>query len=204
MITYNPVSFAHCTPWSSSTFGSGGTATVDYGEYEEATSVIVQSDGKILLLGGIIYYPQEEFVDALVRLNKDGTPDNSFGNNGQVIVALNILEANVQKDIALQDDGKIIAGGNTAIRFNTNGTRDNSFGINGIVDNIFLNDLAIFGNKLYTVDGIQVSRYFLQGFNVNIISPSPYTVFDAPGPVQITVDAISPSALIERVETIYF
>jgi len=93
------------------------------------TSVTVQTDGKIILAGNFTSYNGIS-ENNIIRLNADGTKDTSFtttgaGFNGQV------------SSIALQADGKIIAGGlfttyngetvNRIIRLNANGTRDTSF-----------------------------------------------------------------------------
>jgi len=66
------------------TFGSNGIVTMDLGMgYESINSVALQADGKIMLAGYAGIYPNYDFL--LVRLNPDGTPDNSFGQNGIVI-----------------------------------------------------------------------------------------------------------------------
>jgi uncharacterized delta-60 repeat protein len=97
----------------------------------------VQSDGKILVGGGYTQYNGESHLH-LIRLNSDGSVDNTFnlgaGFNGTVF------------DIILQDDGKIIVLGgftnfdgnshNRIVRLNNDGSIDNTFnsgdGFNGI------------------------------------------------------------------------
>lgn len=87
-----------------------------------------QPDGKVLL-GGLFNYYNGQYHDHLVRINSDGTPDNTFQNsiffNGPIY------------SIALQTDGKIILTGyftyfgstpcNYIARLNSNGTLDNTF-----------------------------------------------------------------------------
>ncbi len=78
---------------------------------------------------------------------QSGIPDSSFGNNGQVVTDFGSTEAIAA--IALQADGKIVAGGsydeypaaNTRLnscavaRYQSNGGLDSSFGVNGFVHN---------------------------------------------------------------------
>ena len=94
-------------------------------------NVIIQSDGKIVVLDSFHAY----------RFNIDGSLDNNFGVNGEVL--LNIETNGVviySKSIALQSDGKIVIVGQyidsnnnsfIVIRLNTDGSYDTSFNING-------------------------------------------------------------------------
>jgi uncharacterized delta-60 repeat protein len=103
--------------------------------------VKTQSDGKIIVGGGFSNYKGES-ANGIIRLNSDGSRDDSFeigtGFDGTV------------NTIAIQSDGKIIVGGdfsnykgasaNSIIRLNSNGSRDNSFeigtGFDGTVNTI--------------------------------------------------------------------
>jgi uncharacterized delta-60 repeat protein len=86
---------------------------------------IIQPDNKILLVVN----------DSLIRLNTDGTFDNTFGTNGiQLLSSLIIING-----IAIQKDGKIVLCGNGGNgnfyieRHNTDGSIDNTFGNSGKV-----------------------------------------------------------------------
>ena len=116
-----------------------------------AFSVAIQSDGKIVA-GGVSNNASNLTV---VRYNIDGSFDNSFGTKGIVTIST-IPEGSFAKSIAIQNDGKILAGGGyynsdgngrfLLARLNTNGNFDPSFGINGIVPAIVIgptNDDAI-------------------------------------------------------------
>jgi uncharacterized delta-60 repeat protein len=93
--------------------------------------VLVQPDNKILV-GGYFLRANEKAIQHLARFNADGTVDNSFNQtsiqlNGQIFA------------IALQADGKIIAGGNGfggAVRLNADGSFDKFFGPGAIVYDI--------------------------------------------------------------------
>jgi uncharacterized delta-60 repeat protein len=76
-----------------STFGSGGTVTLDFGGIDVPSGVpVLQSDGKILVPARKLA-PGERFFDrdralqfGVARLNTDGTPDQSFGGGDGFVV----------------------------------------------------------------------------------------------------------------------
>jgi uncharacterized delta-60 repeat protein len=119
-------------------FGTGGIVTTDFGDQINsnvavATAVTIQTDGKILVCGGIpssTGFP----IAAIARYNTDGSVDTTFGTSGiATSTTLGVLTA-----IALQTDGKIVVGGpagglelNVA-RFTSTGTLDTTFGTDGI------------------------------------------------------------------------
>ncbi len=122
-------------------FGSSGLVIFDAGTGSDAAwSMALQDDGKIILAGTV--YHQFSSVDdmAMVRLNSDGTPDNSFGTAGFVFTDIDQHWDNAN-DIALQPDGKILLAGEgyandkrnvCVVRYNSNGGLDASFGTGGI------------------------------------------------------------------------
>ncbi len=125
------------------TFGTDGFTLIDAGtDSDAAWCMALQNDGKILLGGSI--YNQFSTVDdyLLIRLNTDGSPDNTFGSGGDGIVITDIggFWDNAFA-IAIQDDGKILLGGDgyetdkrkiCVVRYNTDGSLDASFGSGGI------------------------------------------------------------------------
>ncbi|HJQ67743.1 MAG TPA: delta-60 repeat domain-containing protein [Blastocatellia bacterium] len=98
-----------------SSFGSGGKAVNEiFGSFEEsARAVAVQPDGKIVVAGG----GQAGFL--VVRYNADGTLDGSFGDGGVNKTDFSdftdedgeVVGASAEA-VAIQADGKIVAGGN--------------------------------------------------------------------------------------------
>jgi len=125
------------------TFVLTGTGFTDPNWNGRPRDVIVQSDGKILVAGAFIYYNGDSSAGYLVRLNADGSRDGTFTS------AVSIMSYGGIYDIALQSDGKILAGGNFSsptkylVRLNTNGTRDTSFASTGNGLNSIVNSLAI-------------------------------------------------------------
>lgn len=65
-------------------------------------SMDVQPDGKILVSGVMLYLPDDQGINNIIRMNHDGSQDISF----------KISTENVVNSIAIQSDGKIIVGGN--------------------------------------------------------------------------------------------
>lgn len=122
------------------TFGTRGkvvTSTENNDIFGE--SVLVQPDGKIIVAGYYKNVNNKDFV--VVRYNRDGSLDNTFGNNGKVITDFNGQDDYII-DVALLTDGKIIAGGYIdssdgkiiklgIARYNPNGTIDSTFSGDG-------------------------------------------------------------------------
>jgi uncharacterized delta-60 repeat protein len=113
-------------------FGVGGIppATFDGGEWDLATDVMVQGDGKILIGGYTISAGVSRA--ALVRLMSSGAVDTSFGSNGLVRSAA----TDRANGIALQADGRIVIAGNGSSdfgleRYTSEGVLDTSFGSSG-------------------------------------------------------------------------
>src|SRR5262249_3413666 len=88
---------------------------------------------------------------AVVRYTANGTPDSSFGKNGEVTTSFGgSYGINYATDVAIQGDGKIVAGGYAGgssvkgnsydfalVRYNVNGALDNTFGSGGKVTTNF-------------------------------------------------------------------
>jgi uncharacterized delta-60 repeat protein len=123
------------------TFGDGGKQITDLGKTDEALSIALQPDGKIVL-GGNSYNNSSNDIPqiAAVRYNTYGSLDNTFDGDGKLL-----LSPIGYKDwctaIAMQKDGKIVIAGysntingpfNFALaRLNNNGTPDNTFSGDG-------------------------------------------------------------------------
>ena len=133
------------------TFGNGGSVVTslrsDSGASLES-SLAIQADGKIVVVGDndAAYGPDHGAV--LLRLNSDGSIDTSFGANGMVVTHFGDMLGQGLAVFA-ESDGKLLeighrdwtysqgerVGGNVALAlFNADGTLDTTFGSGGIVD----------------------------------------------------------------------
>ncbi len=116
------------------TFGSGGKVA-DFPFSFQANGIAAQTDGKIVIVGT----DGEDFI--VIRLNVDGSLDQSFGDGGRVVT--DFLEGeDTARSVVIQADGKIAVAGtakrligarpNFALaRYDTNGAPDTSFSDDG-------------------------------------------------------------------------
>ena len=117
-------------------FGKGGKVVTDFGVGRDdwANSVVVQSDGRIVVAGT----SDSEF--ALVRYAPGGTLDASFGTRGKVLTDIRGRYDDASA-LALQKDGRIVVGGSSGdrrsvfvlVRYTGNGKPDTTFGHGGKV-----------------------------------------------------------------------
>jgi uncharacterized delta-60 repeat protein len=120
-----------------STFGTGGKVKTNFGDFDGARAVAIQSDGKIVVAGYTLVNFSPDF--ALARYNSNGTLDATFGVGGKVITPFGGPAQAL--GVAVQSDGKIVAAGFAhvvngdfdfaLVRYNSNGTLDTSFGPGG-------------------------------------------------------------------------
>ena len=120
-------------------FGSGGRVTTDFNDNnDEAYSVAVQPDGKIIVAGS----SGGDF--AVARYNSNGSLDSTFGNNGLVTTDYSRSgPGDIAYAVAIQSDGKIVVAGSSydateyeefaLLRYYGNGFLDSTFGVDGIV-----------------------------------------------------------------------
>jgi|26BtaG_2_1085354.scaffolds.fasta_scaffold00078_6 uncharacterized delta-60 repeat protein len=120
-------------------FGNDGIVTTFIaGDFNSGEAAVVQPDGKIIVAcqAGDAF----TFKVAVARYNTDGTLDNSFGNSGTLIIPVGSARS-YARNIALQDDGKIVIAAYTyddissdfaLVRLEPFGALDDSFGNNGI------------------------------------------------------------------------
>ncbi|HEX9918585.1 MAG TPA: Calx-beta domain-containing protein, partial [Pyrinomonadaceae bacterium] len=116
-------------------FDTDGKQTTDFfGGVDQAQSVALQTDGKIVVAGQATQGSNTLF--ALARYNPDGSLDMGFGAGGQVTTSF-ASGNSAAYGVAIQSDGKIVAvGGGTGgdfevARYNADGNPDNSFDVDG-------------------------------------------------------------------------
>lgn len=121
-----------------SSFSDEGKHTIDFdSDYSGAYAVLIQPDEKIVL-GGTTW-GEEGYDLAIVRLNADGTLDESFDDDGMVVTDLDEASFDIIYDVALQNDGKLVAVGVNqsatdsfvVVRYLPNGALDPEFGGDG-------------------------------------------------------------------------
>lgn len=114
-------------------FDRDGKVTISISDvYNFAKALSLQNDGKIVVAGSSGDNSDRDL--AVIRLNPDGSLDSGFSDDGIVTISgkSSYVEATA---VAVQTDGKILAGGNTyynptnfiVVRFNADGSLDNSF-----------------------------------------------------------------------------
>ena len=88
-----------------------GIATFDIGTHnDEARSMVLQIDGKIVIAGYSDNGSNTDF--AVARCNTDGTSDLTFGNNGRVVTPIGSSNDEAW-GVAVQSDGNIVVAGYT-------------------------------------------------------------------------------------------
>lgn len=105
----------------------------------EACDVHVQADGKILLLANH-HFEQADHVGLLIRLNADGSADETFNGRGFVLVR-HLLMNTWLGSLAVQRDGRILVGGSINFpeegllaRYHRDGTLDDHFAMDGFMN----------------------------------------------------------------------
>jgi uncharacterized delta-60 repeat protein len=149
-------------------FGDGGLVTTAVPDHDAVVeAVALQSDGKIVAAGWLrkndgAFPPTMSFL--IARYSEDGTLDTAFGSGGLATAVVGSSSA--AEAVAVQADGKIVAGGFTwdfprtfaLTRFNTDGNLDSTFGNGGKVItavgfNTEIHDIAIQGDGKIVVGG---------------------------------------------------
>lgn len=168
-------------------FNSDGTLATEFGNNgiflsasapgdEFAYSMAIQADGKIVLAGSA---GDDQFraMPAIWRLNADGSPDLSFGNNGATLMTVENSD-NDFSSVLVESSGAIVASGHydqgltsggqqnfdfLTARFLANGTPDVNFGGDGYVETpiSFEYSEEAFGMVIAEDGNIVVSGYTL-------------------------------------------
>jgi uncharacterized delta-60 repeat protein len=125
------------------TFDSDGIVTTSFGNHSTGSSVLLQSDGKIVVAGHGFVGTDSDF--ALTRYNTNGSLDTTFDTDGKVTTDFGNAD-DLGLSAAIQSDGKILLTGysynnvstNFALaRYNTNGSLDTTFDADGKVTTTF-------------------------------------------------------------------
>jgi uncharacterized delta-60 repeat protein len=122
------------------TFGAAGNpgfAKVTLGANASTADLVVQADGKIVVVGGTGGANGDMYV---ARFNANGTPDTGFDGDGVATVEFDTFP-DFAEAVRLQPDGRIVVAGHAyanasrpdcaMVRFNANGSLDSTFGTGG-------------------------------------------------------------------------
>ncbi len=122
------------------TFNHDGIVKTIITNQEYAYAMEIQPDGKIILAGQAYYLPGNSSL-VLTRYNTNGDLDLTFGSGGILGSSLGFASEGIY-DIAVQNDGKIIAVGHAGSgssidifihRFEPNGGLDGTFDVDGLI-----------------------------------------------------------------------
>lgn len=165
-------------------FGGGdGIVTTNVGDlFSYAHTVLLQEDGKIVVVGEATSDPYISGTIVLARYASDGTIDPFFGNGG--ILTTTMPSHSWEDEAVLQGDGKIVVIGGAAdtnsfvlVRYTNNGDLDPTFGNSGVVtttvdglsaDYPYTKSLSLQADgkivaSIDTLAGVIVARYTVDG-----------------------------------------
>ncbi len=176
-----------------SSFASEGVATIS--SFNRANALALQPNGKIVAVGSS--YNGSQWVFALARFNPSGLLDPDFGSDGKVTTAIGSSALVEARAVALQPNGKIVAGGYsdagdsvfTLVRYQADGSLDTDFGTGGIVTTPSFfgsaNGVAVQSDgKIVAAGWSSLARYQADGsldagFGVDGVATTPGADFNA-------------------------
>jgi len=170
-------------------FDGDGYVITDFdSSYDEARSVHVLADGKILAVGRSGINAGTLYHFGLARYNANGTLDTSFDGDGKAVAFPDNTAGSEDYSSVLMANGKIVVGryrrqaspgisteGQIA-RFNTDGSVDTSFGSNGQIINSALKeiwDLALQADGKIVAVGWNQNNFSITARFLNTDSSAP-------------------------------
>lgn len=142
------------------TFDTDGWKSIDFAGYQDfATAMAIQADGKIVLVGNA-GVTQSLTKVGVFRLTTAGALDTTFNTTGMIAVGGPSGDQGLA--VALQADGKILAGGQASVnngydfytfRLTTTGALDTSFHGTGKVYTDFQSNYDLASNLFVAADG---------------------------------------------------
>ncbi|MBI5538519.1 MAG: T9SS type A sorting domain-containing protein [Bacteroidia bacterium] len=188
------------------TFGTAGIAFINVENSAQAYNIAIQTTGKIIISGYSNFNSNTGI--SLVRLNANGTPDNSFGTSG-----ISIHHFAESPDVeawamALDANDNIITTGMitdeilgrnkiAVVKFNSDGSLDTGFGTSGITKTSLSNTTDDFGNAIdiqtdgkIVIAGTSNNTAVIARYNVN---GSLDSSFGTGGIIQTNFDIAQPA-----------
>jgi len=156
---------------SDNSFDTDGKLSFDFGSTDEFQDVVVQSDGKIVVVGT----SANNFLVA--RYNTNGSLDTSFDTDGSDTEDIGTGTTDAAKSVVLQSDGKIVVAGNSGnsfaiVRYNTDGSLDTSFDTDGKVTTLFsgvtaAESVVLQSDGKIVVAGVAATNFAVARYNLN-------------------------------------
>jgi uncharacterized delta-60 repeat protein len=155
-------------------FDDDGILSLDFDNREVIFDILLQPDGNILL-GGKSYIPNNDYNIMLVRLNSDGSYDNTFRSSGVSFYDLD-YDIIYYFNSTLQPDGNLVVTG----AIGTDDERSNIFtariltGLEAseapllITTDPALNDLLIYPNPASLTASIEYTLTSSQSISINL------------------------------------
>lgn len=162
------------------TFGSDGVVITQVGIAATPTSIIVQSDNKVIVAGSVFDGVRKVL---LARYTIGGVLDTDFGTQGIVTTSVADSVDDGADDVVVQADGKIVLVGRSQIdghgkiliaRYTSLGVLDDTFGdegttTTGLDADVFGSSVSIKSNGTFMVSGAvgdfgYEARYLADGF----------------------------------------
>lgn len=202
------------------TYGTDGIAVHEVSAVDFIPeNMVLQPDGKLLIVSSYIYVTREITDLSLTRLNTDGSLDGSFASNGMLVKDFSGGGYDDFFTVSIAPDGKILTAGIsnydgniTIASFNPDGTTDLTFADNGIqktyagTQQVLPTITTVFNGKLYvgvgswSSDYAAVARYVLDGFSVSITDPKPNAVITGPANITLSASVNSPNSAVNNVK----
>ncbi len=142
------------------TFDSDGKIITDFnGLDDNATSIAIQADGKIIVVGYTYTNAGQDI--AIIRYNVDGSLDNTFDTDGKLTTDY-LNSYDYSSSVALQSNGKIVVSGYSTIgsdinftlfRYNTDGSLDNTLDTDGKLTTAFTSNVNFSTSVAIQADG---------------------------------------------------
>ena len=165
-------------------FGVEGIVDTDFDKRDDkATHILVQPDGKTILIGTSVEQTKEDF--AMVRYDENGQLDETFGDKGRMVMDLSgyaspiIQTHDIPAGAVLKTDGKVLILGSmyqvgltssdkkiVLVQYNQDGGIDKEFGENGIFE-LDLDRYFQLGQMILRPDGKLIigGDYYKNGYS---------------------------------------
>jgi uncharacterized delta-60 repeat protein len=158
------------------TFSGDGRATSAFGRGAAGESIVLQPDGKVVVVGIVAHRTEARGNIALMRFLPDGNLDPSFGTGGLVETDLGGSGWAVGYEVAVARNGDLLvvgsrdiysADGAVLLRYRPDGTLDSSFGTGGVItvrfgqSGAWLTSVAVDGDHVYVAGTTAGSTYWV-------------------------------------------